>query len=193
MSMPASYQPPSRLWTAEEFFAVRDAAPAGIRYELVEGELLVTPAPARSHQFIAVSLCVLLIGYARAQKLGEVLLAPFDVKLAKLTWLQPDLLVFRPDAPYDERKAELSHLLLAVEVLSPGSARHDRVTKRDAYQHHRVPEYWIVDKASRTFERWRPDDDRPEVISQMLSWHPEGASDPFTLKLEEFFADIPSV
>ena len=56
-------------------------------------------------------------------------------------------------------------LLLAVEVVSPGSARHDRVTKPPRYQRNRVPEYWIVDDSSRTVERWRPGDERAELIA----------------------------
>ncbi|MEO8337512.1 MAG: Uma2 family endonuclease, partial [bacterium] len=78
----------------------------------------------------------------------------------------------------DERVYFVSRLLLAVEVLSPGSARFDRVIKRPRYQRNRVPEYWVVDRASRTFERWQPDDERPAILSDMLVWQPEGTRIP---------------
>jgi Uma2 family endonuclease len=79
---------------------------------------------------------------------------------------------------------------VAAEVVSPSSARHDRVRKRPHYQRHRVSEYWIVDDMSRTFERWTPDDERPELLAEKLVWHPAGATDPFVLDLVEFFKDV---
>jgi Uma2 family endonuclease len=84
----------------------------------------------------------------------------------------------------------IQHLVLAAEVLSPSSARHDRVTKRPAYQRNRVSEYWIVDRHSRTIERSRPDDERPEIVDGVFEWHPAGAGEAFTLALPEFFASV---
>ena len=80
--------------------------------------------------------------------------------------------------------------MLAAEVLSPSSARYDRVKKRPAYQRNRVSEYWIIDEQSRTIERWRPDDERPDVISDELMWQPAGANEPFTVALPEFFRGL---
>jgi Uma2 family endonuclease len=74
-------------------------------------------------------------------------------------------------------------------VLSPSSAQHDRVRKRPLYQRH-VPEYWIVDLDARLVERWRPDDDRPEILTGVLAWHPAGASEPFRLELPAYFAQV---
>jgi Uma2 family endonuclease len=81
----------------------------------------------------------------------------------------------------------VSRLLLGVEALSPSSARFDRVIKRPRYQRNRVPEYWIVDRESRTFERWQPDDERPAILSDTLVWHPEGASMSFELDIPSLF------
>lgn len=81
-------------------------------------------------------------------------------------------------------------LLLVIEVLSPSTARTDRTTKRRRYQRAGIPEYWIVDPDSRTVERWRPADDRPEVISEHLLWHPAGAGQPLTIGLAELFSRI---
>jgi Uma2 family endonuclease len=99
---------------------------------------------------------------------------------------QPDLLVV-PMGHLDDKVYFVSRLLLAVEVLSPASARFDRVIKRPRYQRNRVPEYWIVDRESRTFERWQPDDERPAILSDTLVWHPEGASMPLELDIPSFF------
>jgi Uma2 family endonuclease len=75
--------PPRRSWTPEEFYVLRDAAPATLRHELVDGDLLVTSAPSRSHQSIIAKFVMEVGPYVRAQRLGELLPAPFDVKLAR--------------------------------------------------------------------------------------------------------------
>jgi Uma2 family endonuclease len=186
--MPAQ-RAPNRQWTEEEFYTARDAAPPGERWELVDGEVLVTPSPRWTHQRIVGQLFVLLDAYVRAQSLGEAFPSPLDVKLEPGLVLQPDLLVV-PTGELRRRSDIVRHLLLAVETVSPGSARHDRVTKRPRYQRNRVPEYWIVDDTSQTIERWRPDDERPELLAEQMVWHPTGASEPFVLDLVRFFADV---
>ena len=186
--MPAQ-RAPNRRWTEEEFYTARDAAPPGERWELVDGEVLVTPSPHWAHQRIVVRLTVLLDAYVRTHALGEVFSSPLDVKLEPGLVLQPDVLVV-PASELRRRSDIVRHLLLAIETVSPSSARHDRVTKRPRYQRNRVPEYWIIDDASQTVERWRPDDERPELLAEQLVWHPSGAPEPFVLDLVRFFADV---
>lgn len=77
-----------------------------------------------------------------------------------------------------------------MEVLSPGTARVDRVVKRALYQQEGVPEYWIVDVASRLIERWTPNDDRPEILAERLSWQPDAAHAPLELDLQGFFQAV---
>ena len=187
MAMPA--HAPHRRWTEEEFYAARDAAPPGERWELVDGEVLVTPSPHWVHQRIIGRLFVLLTSYVQSHALCEAFLSPLDVKLEPGLVLQPDLLVV-PTGALKRRADVVRHLLLAAEIVSPSSARHDRVRKRPHYQRNRVPEYWIVDDLSQTIERWTPDDDRPELLAEHLAWHPSGASEPFELDLVQFFKDI---
>jgi len=83
----------------------------------------------------------------------------------------------------------IKELLLAIEVLSPTSARHDRVRKRPHYQRH-VPVYWIVDLDARLVEQWAPADERPALMTKTLSWHPTGAATAFTLDLPAFFESV---
>src|SRR3954469_19423003 len=78
MLMPA-HTAPRRRWTEDEFYLARDAAPPGERWELVDGEVLVTPSPNWVHQRIAFRLAVLLDSYVRVQRLGDVFTAPLDV------------------------------------------------------------------------------------------------------------------
>jgi Uma2 family endonuclease len=178
-----------RRWTEDEFHRARDAAPQGERWELVDGDVLVTPSPHWTHQRIVVRLTILLDAFVRAYALGEVLTSPLDVKLEPSLVLQPDVVVV-PTGELQRESDIVRHLLLAVEVVSASSARHDRVTKRPRYQRNRVPEYWIVDDRSQTIERWTPDDERPELIADKLVWHPDGARDPFVLDLVKFYADV---
>jgi len=188
MGMPAQQTPPRR-WTEEEFYAARDAAPAGERWELVDGEVLVTPSPHWMHQDIAGQLFLRLEPFVRAQGLGRIFMAPLDVKLEPGLVLQPDLLVV-PAGELRRASDIVRHLLLAVEVTSPSSARYDRVKKRPAYQRKRVPEYWVVDADSEMIERWRPDDDRPEQLAEQLVWRPDGATEAFTLDIAAFFTQL---
>ena len=187
MGMPARAS--HRPWTEDEFYAARDDAPPGERWELVDGEVLVTPAPHWIHQRIIGRLYELVAPYVRLQALGETFLSPLDVKLKPGLVLQPDLLVV-PTGELKRRSDIVRRLLLAVEIVSPSSARHDRVRKRPHYQRNRVPEYWIVDDMSQTIERWTPNDERPELLAERLVWNPAGAAEPFGLDLVQFFKAV---
>jgi len=189
MGMPALQ---GRRWTAREVRQLIEDAPlATPRYELVDGELLVTPSPVGRHQRAVVGLVRALDDYVEAHGLGVVLTSPSDVELEAERLVQPD--VYAMSWPEWNRLATLGwparNLLLAAEVLSPSSSRYDRVVKRPLYQAH-VPEYWIVDLDARLVERWRPNEERPEVLSQRLVWAPAGATESLELNLELFFARV---
>lgn len=77
-----------------------------------------------------------------------------------------------------------------MEVLSPSTARSDRVRKRRIYREEAVAEYWVVDLDARVIECSMPDDDRVEVIADRLEWRPAGAPVPLVLDAERYFADV---
>ena len=81
-------------------------------------------------------------------------------------------------------------MLLAAEVLSPGSARHDRVRKPRFFRARHVPEYWIVDLDARVIERADPERDAMLLIDDRLEWLPEGAREPFVMSVPEYFTTI---
>lgn len=184
MGMPA-LEP--RTWTLEEFETARDAAPQGERWELIDGSVYVTPSPNRRHQVIVRNLVFLLDAYVRKNRLGVVLFAPLDVRFRVTRVVQPDVLVIPPSER--ERTAFPISLLLAAEVLSPSSARIDRIVKRPVYQDANVSEYWIIDDDARLVERWQPGDERPAVIADRLTWHPAGATERLVIELAELFED----
>jgi Uma2 family endonuclease len=188
MGMPAAV----RRWTAREVRALIEESPlASPRYELVDGELLVTLSPGYPHQRAVARLLVALHEYARVEGIGEALASPIDVELEPETITQPDIFVISRDEGQRLQREGLPSfsLLLTVEVLSPSSSRHDRVRKRPLYQRN-VPEYWIIDLDARLIERWRTGEDRPEIVATSLAWNPEGAAQPFMLDVERFFAEV---
>src|SRR5687768_17283363 len=141
MSMPAS----QRRWTADEVRALMDETRPAPRYELIDGELLVTPSPGSPHQAVVGVLHATLRAYVGAHGLGRVFLSPADLEMRPGQITQPDLFVVPPGVRPGRRWRGVRTLLLAVEILSEGSRRHDRVTKRRHYQDVAVAEYWIVD------------------------------------------------
>ena len=181
MGMPQA----AETWTAERIRALPDD---GLRHEVVDGEHLVTPAPRLVHQRAVRLLQRRLSDYAVAQGLGECFASPADVEFDPHTMVQPDVFVTA------NRRAktwlEILPLRLAVEILSPSSARADRIVKRRRLQRAGVPEYWIVDLDARLVERWRPGDKRPEVLEERLPWQPEGTAEPLVVDLEAFFREV---
>ena len=80
--------------------------------------------------------------------------------------------------------------IIAIEVLSPSTARYDRITKRSRYQRSGVAEYWVVDMDARVIERWTPGDTRPEVLDATIEWQPAGTTEPLVIDLPAFFREV---
>ena len=184
MGMPAS----SMRWTREMLRALPDD---GKRYEIVRGELLVTPSPSWTHQRAVLAMLTAINTHLGRQRVAEVMMSPADVELEEDSIVQPDLFVFpRSGGPMPRQWADVGRLLLAVEVLSPSTARYDRVVKRRLYMEHDVAEYWIVDLDARFVERWRPGDNRPEIVTDRLEWRVAPDDTPLVIVLDSFFAAI---
>lgn len=191
MGMPATAP---RRWTRAEVEALIDVNPLQTpRYELIDGELLVTPSPGSPHQDVVGSLYAILRAYVKAHGLGRVFLAPADLELRPGNINQPDIFVVPPGTRPGRRWRGVRSLLLAVEVLSDGSRRHDRVTKRHHYQDVGVPEYWIVDIDGGVVERWRPADDRPEIVSGTLAWQPDARVPALVIDLARLYEEAAAV
>ncbi len=182
MAMPAT--PAHTDWTVEELQALPDD---GNRYEVVDGELLVTPAPSNLHQRAVVEFCLRLRGYADSASY-DVLVAPAAVTFSRRREVQPDVLVLPlVDGRWAQSFRDAGRLELAVEILSPASARADRSVKRRLYQSEGVPEYWIVDLDARLVERWRPNDSKPEILFESLVWRPRADVTPLEIDLVQLF------
>ncbi len=187
--MPALH---ARRWTAAEVRKLTADNPLLTpRYELVDGELLVTPSPGWPHQRTVQNLLFALTMYLRSTHVGEAFVSPSDVELEPEFISQPDLFVLSRAEIRRMMRAgfPVYALMVAIEVISPSSGRHDRVRKRPKYQKH-VQEYWIVNPDARLIERWRPEDDRPEICAAQFTWQPPADVAPFALDVEAFFADV---
>lgn len=170
---------------------VRALPDDGNRYEVVHGELLMTPAPRVWHQEVVGRLWLALRAYvsARATHL-HVFAAPADISWSDDTLVQPDVFVVPLEQARTLDWSQMHELLLVAEVLSPASARGDRFTKRRLYQERRVAQYWLVDGDERLVEVWTPDAQRPVIEREQLVWRPAAATSPFTLLLEDLFRPL---
>ncbi len=136
--------------TFEQF---RELPADGKRYELLFGRVHATPTPATRHQFTLQNLSQNLGPYVYKNRLGEVCQAPLDVRLGEETVLQPDFIfVSNARAGIIQENWIAGSPDLAVEVLSPSTAGHDRATKLPIYAEARVPEVWFIDPKARTVE-----------------------------------------
>jgi len=164
----------------------------GNRYEVVHGELLVTPAPRAVHQlelsdpFGRIKLYLDTLGRPAWACFG-----PADITWDDEVLVQPDIFV----VPREDVSADwttFKHLLLAVEVLSPSSTRGDRVVKQRLFQEQRVGTYWIVDADKRLVEVWHPDDEAPEIVTHALRWQVTPEAPVLEIALQEVFDILPS-
>ena len=137
------WPPPQGEWTYEDYGRLPDN---GMRYEVIRGELYMSPAPRPIHQKISVALTYIFCDFVEAHNLGDVYHAPIDVNLPNLTSpVQPDLLFVASDNLNIVKDTRIEGVPdLIVEILSPSNPDHDQKTKFEVYASAGVREYWIV-------------------------------------------------
>lgn len=143
------------------------------RYEILQGELTVTPAPSTKHQSASANLFKLLSRHIDDRNLGKLFYAPIDLILDPTTILQPDLLfVFSSHQQIITERAVEGVPDLVVEILSPTTSRTDRVTKAQIYARHSVPAYWIVDPDEESIEIYLLDGDLFRLAATLQGANP---------------------
>ena len=177
----------TRAWTAEDLDRLPDD---GNRYEVVEGELFVTPAPSLPHQVVAGAIYRHLYPFVEHHyRLGWVMFAPGDVHVNAKSRVQPDIFVVPRTAagkPASWREAPTP--ILVVEVLSDSTAQRDLGPKRELYRRAGVVEYWIVDHEKRTVAVVRHGQADVE-LGDRLTWFPVGATEALVIDLPELFRE----
>ena len=147
--MAAVAEKPARRWTYEEYYELDDDQ----RYEIIDGNLLMAPAPDTWHQDWSRELSMLVVTHVKRHKLGKVFTAPVDVVLEAENTVQPDIVfIATANAGIIQRRAIFGTPDLLVELVSPSSVRRDRYEKKDLYARFGAKEYWIGDPANKALE-----------------------------------------
>ena len=137
------------------------------RYEILDGELSVTPAPGTKHQIALGNLYRLISIQVFANRIGRLLLAPTDLLLAATTVVQPDLIFIGNDRSQvvTERGVEGAPTLV-IEILSPTTHRTDRETKAQLYAKYSVPHYWLIDPDQQVLEAYELSGDQYNLVTK---------------------------
>ena len=153
-----------RPWTYEDYLTLPDD---GKRYEIIDGALHVSPAPLTLHQALSKLLQFQLFELERAG-LGWVFNAPFEVVMPGASPVQPDLVfVLTEQREIIRRKGVNGVPALLVEILSPSTARYDRVTKLNRYARCGVPHYWLLEPDQRVLEVFRLDGSTYRLLASL--------------------------
>ena len=146
-------------WTVDDLETLPDD---GLRYELLDGTLIVSPAPVPRHQRAIVRLVLLLSAACPADH--EVFVAPLDWQPDRRTSLEPDLLVVRKDRIGEKNITQTPAIV--IEVLSPGTARIDKMLKFSRSQEGGIEQYWIVDPRVPSIEVYQLTDGAYQLVAQ---------------------------
>jgi Uma2 family endonuclease len=184
MSMPAF----ETVWTVDMLSDFPDDD--GKHYEILDGELVVSPSPGWGHQGIAAQLTMRFASYCEATNAGW-LVPDIDIPFEPTNLVRPDLVV----APMIGGRAprsfqEAARLLLVVEILSPSSKFRDHQRKLALYMRKNVGEYWIVDPNARVVHRWRLGAEGAETCDAFMVWRPEPRAEPLLIDLPALFERV---
>lgn len=152
----------SRPFTYHDYFALPEHGP---RYQLVEGELYMAPAPNRFHQTISRNIEGAILGYLKDHKIGILYHAPFDVQLTDLNVYQPDIIFVK-----NEHRSLLTKQGMrgapdfVVEILSPATADLDLSLKREIYARTGVEELWIIEPDVKRIQVYRLQENRETPV-----------------------------
>jgi Uma2 family endonuclease len=181
-----------RRWTYEEFARLPESGTT--RYEVIAGELVMTPGPWIRHQRIAGELHARLFSFVKSNRLGEVFFAPLDVLFGEGDYLEPDLFFVRADHSKMIKKRWVDGPPdLVIEILSPSTAVRDRGLKLERYRHFGVAEYWVVDPDARAIEVWHfargATAPVPLGVAATLHWQPVEGGPILDVPVAEVFGE----
>jgi Uma2 family endonuclease len=141
-------------------------APEDVRYELLDGELVIVPSPKEIHQRIQLAFGLALALYVQTHALGRLYFAPFDVLFTDSDVVQPDLIFVSNERAHVITEDNIQGAPdLLVEVHSPSTADRDKDFKRGLYERHGVAEYWMVDPYAKTVTVLRLGEDGYETAT----------------------------
>ncbi len=172
-----------KRWTLEELHSLPDD---GNKYELIHGELFVTPPPNDDHETILARLTRILDRYVEANGLGQVY-RPRAVFRLNGSEVEPDLMVRQEASGIGNAWETAPPPILVVEVFSSSTRRRDSMQKKDFYvEHAELAEYWMVDGDRREIRIARPGE-ADRIATVTLEWHPSGPAEPLMIRLSDVF------
>jgi Uma2 family endonuclease len=175
-----------RRWTIGDLYSLPDD---GNKYELIRGQLFVTPPPTDANETIGARLHRLLDPYVAANGLGLIYRPRAVVRMPDDTEVEPDLMVRQPQDEPDASWASAPLPILVVEIASDSTRRRDRTQKRHLYAGAGIEQYWIVDGEERTVRVVRPDSE-DVTIRESLRWHPVGVAEPLVSPVADIFGPL---
>lgn len=146
----ASYLVKRKKYTYQDYLNLPDD---GKRYEVINGELVMAPAPNIFHQTVLINLVNELKNFLKKENVGKMLCAPTDVKLSDSNVVQPDIIFISLESSNIVTENNVAGAPdLIIEILSPGTAYYDLIEKKEIYERFEVKEYWLVDPKKRRVE-----------------------------------------
>lgn len=147
----------SKEWTVEDYLQLEE----GLLAQLIDGQLIMSPAPNTEHQRVLRKLYDVI----HESLEGEIFFSPVDLYMDSRNVMQPDLVfISKERASIVTSRGIEGTPDLIVEIISPSNSFYDRNTKRHKYLQLGVQEYWIIDPANKTLEIYTPKDhDTPRL------------------------------
>ena len=159
-----------KLLTYQEYREMEFDEDDNFQYELLNGILVRKSSPTIQHQRISGNIYFRMRLFVEEKQAGEVFTAPLDVVLDEHNAPQPDVFYVSKDKKYildEQEQVIIGTPDIIVEVLSPGTGKHDRILKKKIYERSGVPEYWIVDPLYRSVEIFKLKDGRYELLDYL--------------------------
>ena len=179
----------TKLLTYDDY---RNLPDDGNQYQLIGGQLIMSPSPTYFHQVISLNLSSALNRYVSENKLGKIIYAPFDVVLSMRDVVQPDLMFIRAErSDIIAEKNVVEAPDLVIEILSEATKTIDRTSKKILYEQNEVREYWIVDPQEETIDQFILREGAFELAGTFDSSQSftSPALEGFTLSIDKVFTD----
>jgi Uma2 family endonuclease len=146
----STYRVPKKVYTYQDYLELPDD---GNKYEIIEGELIMSPAPYTIHQEVMLNIAVELVNFVRKTKIGKIYIAPTDVVISDINVVQPDILFITNKKLQIITAKNIKGVPdLIIEIISPATGYYDLRGKKDIYEKFGVQEYWIVDPMKQRVE-----------------------------------------
>lgn len=182
-----------KKYTAKDYFNLPEGSP----YQLIEGELIMTPSPLTEHQAISRNLEMIIFSHVKQNMLGFVYYAPIDVYLDNENAYQPDIIFISNKNKDIIKKSGIDGAPdLVIEILSQSNAYYDKKVKKDVYERSGVMEYITVDPKTKGIDIFGKTNNNSKGFDETLSIKAEDNSGlhiktlDLRVDLEDIFTEI---